>query len=449
MKFIILCLIVLFSYNLSAKNYYVDAKKGNERNNGLSPSEAKSIIQDAANLTRPGDTVFVMNGIYKNSVMDGNVVDVPNSGNRKKYIVYINYKNHQPIISFNGWGGFGIANGVSYVKIIGFQIVGNNRNVSLIEALNQPMSCKNPTGDYDPKYNGNGITIDGRSGKYPHHIVIAKNIVRDCGGGGIGAIQADYITIEDNLVYNNSWYNVFGDSGIAFYQFKNFNKAKGYHNVIRRNKCYNNKNLVPWAKYCRIADGNGIIIDDFRNIQNGSKLGAYKGKTLIENNICWFNGGTGIHVFQSDEVDIINNTAFLNSQSKELNSGQIHASVSSKVRIINNILVSDSSKLINSNFRNTQITYLNNLHYNVTTPGNMEAIINNSSCINGLSPLFIMPINDLKANFMLFNLSPAIGGGRTGVNTGEDYNHRSRPTNKPSTIGAYEMENLNLIDFQK
>lgn len=440
MKFTILPLIILFSYQLSAKNYYVDAKNGHHKNSGSSVLKAKSIIQDAANLTRPGDTVFVMNGTYTNTCANCNVVDVPNSGRKNKYIVYINYKNHQPIISFNGWGGFSIANGVSYVKIIGFQVVGNNRNILLSNALKQPMSCLNTKGDYDAKYNGNGIHIDGRSGRYPHHIVIAKNVVKDCGGGGIGANQADYIVVEDNVVYNNSWYNVFGNSGISFYQFKNYDNGNGYHNVIRRNKCYNNKNLVPWAKYCRIADGNGIIIDDFRNLQNNSVLKAYTGKTLIENNVCWFNGGTGIHVFQSDDVDIFNNTAYCNSQSIELNSGQIHASVSNRVRIVNNILVSDSSNLINSNFNNLQHTYLNNLHYNVSKPGNMEVIITNESCVSGLSPVFILPINDLNANFMLDKTSPAIGRGKLGANSREDFNQQLRPLYSPSTIGAYELQ---------
>ena len=440
MKTLFLPMILLLSYNISAKNYYIDAKNGNKRNNGLSVSKAKSIIQDAANLTRPGDTVFVMNGTYTNSCSNCSVVNIPNSGNKRKYIVYANYKNHQPIISFNGWGGFSITNGVSYVKIIGFEVVGNNKNVLLKDALKQPMSCLNPNGEYDPKYNGNGIHIDGTSGKYPHHIVIAKNVVRDCGGGGIGANKADYISIEDNVIYNNAWYNVFGNSGISLYQFKNFDDAKGYHNVIRRNKCYNNKNLVPWAKYCRIADGNGIIIDDFRNIQNKSVLPAYTGKTLIENNVCWFNGGTGIHVFQSDEVDIFNNTAYCNSQSMELNSGQIHASVSNKVRIINNILVSDSSNLINSNFQNTYHTYSNNLHFNITKPGNMDAILNNVSCISGISPVFILPINDLNANFTLHKTSPAIGRGLLGVNSKDDFNQHIRPIYKPATLGAYEMQ---------
>ena len=41
------------------------------------------------------------------------------------------------------------------------------------------MNWINPTGGYDPKYNGSGISIVGRSCKYPHDIVVAKNLVRD------------------------------------------------------------------------------------------------------------------------------------------------------------------------------------------------------------------------------------------------------------------------------
>src|SRR5207237_4035106 len=118
---------------------------------------------------------------------------------------------------------------------------------------------------------------------------IGRNTIHGCGGGGIGAVHADYITVEDNLVYNNAWYSVFGTSGISFYQFKNYDYATGYHNFVRRNRCFNNNSLVPWFKTCEINDGNGIIIDDFRNRQNGSKLGRYSSRTLIENNICCYN----------------------------------------------------------------------------------------------------------------------------------------------------------------
>jgi hypothetical protein len=440
MRIIYLCLLIFTYINCSATNYYVSAKSGNAKFNGLSPAKPKSLIQDAANLTKPGDTVFVMNGTYTNSCSNCNVVDILKSGTQRKYIVYTNYPNHHPVINFDGWGGISIRNGVSYIKVIGFEIVGNNANVTLEKALKQPKSCANKRGkSYDPKYNGNGISIAGTRGHYPHHIVIARNTVHDCGGGGIGASQADYITIEDNLVYNNCWYTVFGASGISFYQFWNSNNIPGYHNAIRRNRCYNNRNLVPWIAQCQITDGNGIIIDDFRNRQNGSRLGIYRGRTLVENNICWYNGGTGIHAFQSDHVDIINNTAYRNSQSQELNSGQILAGASNDIIIANNILVSDQSNVLNSNYSNTNLTYMNNLHFNITYPDKSDdAAISNSTCIIGSNPLFVDTQNSLKANFMLQGMSPAIDHGNLKIYSKGDFNMNMRPHGQAADIGAYE-----------
>ncbi|RZK25449.1 MAG: right-handed parallel beta-helix repeat-containing protein [Flavobacterium sp.] len=178
------------------------------------------------------------------------------------------------------------------------------------------------------------MVIDGRETGYSHHIVISNNVVHECGGGGISAIHADYIIVEDNIVYNNSWYSIFGTSGISFYQFRNHNESKTYRNIIRRNKCYDNKSMVPWYRSCKLEDGNGIIIDDFMNKQNGSDNGLYRGKTLIENNVCWNNGGTGIHTFQSSNVDILNNTSYCNSRTKKLNAGEILAGNSENIRII-------------------------------------------------------------------------------------------------------------------
>ncbi len=434
-----LILLGLIHVNAFATNYYVSSKKGMAENNGLSVLKPKNTIQEAANLTKPGDTVFVMNGTYTNDCSSCNVVDIHRSGAPQKYIVYINYADHKPILKFDGWGGFSIRQGASYIKIIGFEVIGDNAKVSLAKALKQPQSCANKKGEYNPRYNGNGIAIDGKNGKHPHHIVISRNTVHDCGGGGLSANQADYIVFEDNIVYNTSWYTVLGSSGISFYQFWNFDDAPGYHNVIRRNKCYNNKSLVPWYYICKISDGNGIIIDDFRNKQNGSKLGPYKGRTLIENNICWYNGGTGIHSFQSDHVDIFNNTAYCNSQSKELDAGQILAGASSDIRIVNNILVSDQQNVINSNYKNNQFIYMNNLHYNVSHPGNMKVFVSNSTCVNGMSPDFISPMNSLNADFRLKKNSPAINRGNQTLFSNEDFFKTDRLGNNIPDIGAFEF----------
>jgi hypothetical protein len=438
MRFIYL--FIIFSVTVQpgfAKNYYVNAKTGKQEFDGRTSVRPKKSIQQAADLTAPGDTVFVMNGIYTNTCASCNVLIIPKSGKKKKYITYINYPNHHPVIRFDGWAGISISNGVSYIKIEGFEVIGNNSKLTLAQAIKQPQSCANKKGKIDPIYNGNGIVIESFKKKRSHHIIIARNTVHDCGGGGIGASHCDYITVEENTVYNNSLYSLFGTSGIAFYQFANYDNANGYHNVIRKNKCFYNRSLVPWIKMCKIYDGNGIIIDDFRNKQNGSKLGVYKNRTLIENNICWYNGGTGIHAFQSDHIDIINNTAYCNSRSPEFNPGQILSGVSDDNKIVNNILVADNTSVINSNYQNTNLTYENNLHYNISNPSKAIINITSSSCINEKDPLFIQPAKSLNANFQLQKNSPCINKGSISIFSSTDFKGKRREV--AATIGAYEI----------
>lgn len=439
MKLLYTILLFIIITNSYAKNYFVSSKTGNSKNNGLSTAKPKKYIQEAADLTKPGDTVFVMNGTYTNACATCNVVEVKRSGKNNKYIVYTNFPNHHPVISFDGWAGFLINNGASYIKVSGFEIVGNNAKVTLAKALVQPQSCSNSKGSYDPKYNGNGIGIDGRGKKHCHHIIIAGNIVRDCGGGGIGASQCDYVTIDRNMVYNNCWYTVFGNSGISLYQFWNSDNEKGYHNIISSNKCYNNRSMVPWFKSCKIEDGNGIIVDDFKNKQNGSKLGVYNARTLLVNNVCWYNGGTGMHAFQSDHVDIINNTAYCNSQSKEHEAGQILSGFGYDNKIVNNILVSDSDNALNTNYLNKRVMYENNLHFNVTTPGKEQMAVSSASCINGQNPAFVMPANSLKANFKLQGNSPALRKGKDNIYSTTDFDGKKRAEGHNPDIGAYEF----------
>ena len=424
--------------NLVAKNYYVSSQYGKVTFKGISAKYPKPTIQDAADLTQPGDTVFVMNGIYTNDCPTCNAVTILHSGTGNKFIVYTNYPGHKPKIKFNGWAGFSISNGVSYIVINGFEVEGNNTKVTLSQAIKQPKGCLNRKGNYKPEYNGNGIAIFSTNKKYSHHIIVSKNTVYNCGGGGISALRSDYIIFEDNIVYNNSWYALFGTSGISLYQFKNFNFAKGYHNIIRRNKCYNNKNLVPWIQICSVSDGNGIVIDDFLNQQNHSTLGKYTGQTLVENNVCWFNGGTGIHVYLSDNVNIINNTAYCNSQSSELNAGQILASRSDNIKIMNNILVSDSLNVINSNYQNKRLAYIHNLHFNITYPKRIKIKITNSTCLDNEDPMFITPSNNLSANFKLLPNSPAIDKGATYYGSKTDFETKKRPKRWVTDIGAYE-----------
>jgi hypothetical protein len=434
--FFSLC-VTLLALNISpifSINYYVSIISGNNSFVGTSPTTAFSTIQKASDVSQAGDTIFVMNGTYLNSASNA-VLTHKKSGLPTKWIVIKNFKDHKPVLSFNAWHGIKIEG--SYVEINGLTIRGNNSYVTLDQALNQPKSCKNTGGaDYDPKFNGNGIYTDGRTGNKVHHITVKNCTIYECGGSGIQTVQSDYVIIENNIIYNNAWYSVFAPSGISIYQSWNFDSQTGIKNIIRNNICYGNRMFVPWpAVNCTFTDGNGIIIDDSKNTQSGSTLGAYKGRTLVTNNICYKNGGSGIHSFLSEHVDIINNTAFKNAQTPSINNGEIYPSKSADVRIFNNILWSQASKKLNSSFQNgADIVYDYNLHFGGSFP-----TLTGSNFLKA-DPLFK---DTTKANFQLTDKSPAINKGidvLSGANAPlVDFLGNKRPFNGKIDIGAYEF----------
>jgi parallel beta-helix repeat protein len=443
MKKQILLLAILLSnaFVSSAKNYYISGT-GSDSKDGSSTTLAFRNIQKAANLVNAGDTVFVMNGTYKSTLMY-DVVNITRKGTASQWIVFINYPNHKPKIEFDGWAAFAIQPGAAYIEINGFDIEGNNKNVKLDDALNQSQGCKNPGGDFLPKYNGNGIASDGRYGTpalKPHHLRILNNQVHDCGGGGISAIHTDYVTIKNNLVYNNAWYTIFGASGISLYQLWDFdNNTTDVKNVIEGNICHHNRLYVPWVYCpCCFSDGNGIIIDDTNNTQNGSTLGVYKGKTVIQNNIVYQNGGSGIHSYESQHVTIVNNTAYKNSQTPEIDGGEIFSNASNDIKITNNILYAENGNAVNSNYKNTNILYENNLHFNGT-----KTVITSATCLEG-NPNFE---NEALLDFHLKSNSPCINKGNSTTFSAKDFDGKTRPSvagNKPA-IGAFEYRNFTPV----
>lgn len=191
-----------------------------------------------------------------------------------------------------------------------------------------------------------------------HNIEIVDNEVAYCGGGGINFNQSDMIRITCNLIHDNGTRNSDQHSGISVYQPINYrtNPRTRYWGVlITRNVSHSNRNERPTAAG-DLTDGNGIIIDDTKytqtrylnryNLQhirvsaagekNGGKekdrerenaavLGKmqprlpYDRPILIEGNLCYFNGGSGVQCFEAVGVKIKNNTCVGNRQRTRYN----------------------------------------------------------------------------------------------------------------------------------
>ncbi len=244
------------------KTYYVDASIS-ASGNGLTEATAFKTLTEAANATAAGDVVLVKDGTYA-------AFQETTSGKDNGWITWRAFPNHKPLISFDGWQGIYIKG--SYVEIDGLTVRGNNAKVTLAAALKQGKGCENTGGNYEPIYNGNGIYVDSRktdannpTGEKYHHVTIRNCTVYECGGPGIGTIQADYIVVENCTIYNNSWYSLFGTSGISLYQHINSDASQDVKNIIHNNVIYGNRMFVPWVfGNCKFTDGNGIIIDDFK-----------------------------------------------------------------------------------------------------------------------------------------------------------------------------------------
>lgn len=410
---------------------------GSPSNDGLSEAKALLTIQSALDISDPGDTVLVMNGRYIHPDANNNIVTVTQSGTKDAWIFLMAYPGQTPKLQARNWTGISVQ--ASYILVQGFTIEGNRDEITLEAALAEKNNPSNPI------MSGNCIGITARYDDktiLPHHVVIRGNRVSKCPGGGIFTYSADYVTIEDNTVWGNSYYSPYDTSGISFYQNWNSNDSTGVKMIVRRNVVYGNQNKIPFIASNPdptkrvITDGNGIIVDDSRNTQNNSTLGVYKGRTLVENNVVFENGARGLHVYSSDHVDIVNNTSYHNSSQPQTPEGEVSSIDASDVRVLNNILIPRADRVSITRYakdaaeRATQV-FEGNLVF-----GGLGFDADASLNLVGVDPKLIDPFTQ---NFRPQVSSPAIDAGSSSLAAKDDIEGTLRPLGAGIDLGAYEV----------
>lgn len=436
--------------NLHAVDYYVDPARGNDNQNGTSENSAFRSLSRLNNVTlRPGDNVFLREGIYRNPGQTLMIID--ESGLPDQWITIQNYPNEKPVLEFDSWTGIDLINGASYIKLKGLSIKGAKSKITLEEALNQPGSCaNNQEGNAVGLYNGTGILAVGpnlkwsnpatRRNEVPHHITIEDCEVFDCTSSGMAFQQADYITIKNNKVYYNAWYTLYGTSGINLYQFVNTDNTTGIHNEISNNLMYGNELLVPQVPYCQFYDGNALIVDDFNHTQTGNYLDpisgfdAYSAKTLIKNNVSTNNGGSGLHFFLSSNCLIYNNTIVNNATQNNGSNGnaELRVGACSDFEIKNNIF---KGTKLNAVGDNVNINYSHNYQ-----EGNALFVdfANCTSCVTeGIA--FANTDNTNASPYITVFEDVVIDAGSNIANVTDDFLMESRPFGNGFDIGAYEL----------
>jgi hypothetical protein len=405
--------------------YYVSANTGSDNNIGVATTLAFKTIAKAAALTQPGDTVYIMNGVY--SASSNPLLTINRSGLEGKNITYKALKGNTPKLTASGNVWNLIIVDANYIVIDGLEMEGDNANLTLAGAQASYQQSRATPAVFNANYNTNAISIGGTSTS--HHITIKNCKVHDFPGGGIGAGNTDYITIEGNTIYNTSWYTMYATSGISILGPKPIDAVTTYKMIIRGNTVYGNKTQVFWRTSSgndRLSDGNGIILD----ANNGTQgTAVYTGRTLVENNVSYNNGGGGIHAFQAARVDILNNTAYNNGT--VVGYPEIDGQQGVDVKIFNNIMYARTGGNCNAN--DASVTYNYNIYFN----GPAFRTGANDRTIN---PQFIsLSTNPTTANFSLQLGSPAINTGTQALFAPKDILGVTRPKGGAVDIGAYEV----------
>jgi parallel beta-helix repeat protein len=416
-------------------NYYV-SKSGSDNNSGLIGSPWLTVSRAISALTKIGGLhggvcVNVGPGTYTESNYANGLSgrsDTPTG-----YLVFRSSTAHRAIIqvplsqaALPTGNSFRFDN-AHYIVVDGFVLVGQVFRGST----------------------SNGVALNAFGGP-GDHIKVLNNIIHHHGGAGIGAVHTDYLVAEGNVIYGNANSSTYQVSGISSWQAVASDSAAGFHTVIRNNIVFENAEVDDGHSVH--TDGNGIIIDDFRNTQAGSKFESYAQETLIENNLTFGNGGSGIHIFLSDHVTVRNNTSFnnnLDSRNPATWRGGIDVLWGASNKFVNNISVAntranrDNRSYVDAStdFSNMGNIWKNNLSFD-GTPGQASILIlNSSSTINtkdanllGSDPLFA---DASAADFTLRPGSPAIDSGTTyyGLNVTD---LAGRPRTYTPDMGAYE-----------
>ena len=440
------CQVRLDNVDYASPAYYV-SPQGSDLKDGRSEKSAFATPQKALDAARPGDIILLMGGTYRAGQVP--IASFPRPGLPDAWIVLKNYPGQHPTLTSTGWNIVGITKGwsqnfshdppLAYLEVRGLHIRGEGdvARQKYPEAMDK----------VDPRTNSNGIAVDCRySLGVFHDIRIADNIVEYCPGCGIGT-DADWVTIEGNVCRSNSWTTIYATSGISVAGTVNFDSvANVYKRLIRNNICCHNQTYEKWTAINNYSDGNGIILDVNQGLDENQGKTAhppsnYIGRSLVQSNLSFDNGGSGIHTVTADHVDIIHNTVYLNSASVHLEYSEIFTYGSNDVHIINNILVAPVANIaagekpepVNKiGGKNTDVVFSHNRYFG----GNIAPTLGPGDVIG--DPHFVRPsLKDAIADFHLRPGSPAVGQG-VRVLFSPLLDLDGKPRGRTPTIGVYE-----------
>jgi len=355
--------------------HYVDAAAGNDANAGTSAAPWRT-LQHAADVTNPGDTVIVNDGVYTGGA---NVVTIGRSGTATAWLVFR---------AAHLWGA--VIDGQNNTSTTGFEVNGSYIRIEGFEVRN--------TNRYGVDAYGGSESAAGN-----HDIDVVQNHIHDIGHictgsvGGIVGVDAysDNLTIERNVIHdigrlgpgeqgcvepNGNWQN--HDHGVY--------NGIGDNVVIRNNLFYNFTHGFAIQRY----NGNGAVTN---------------GLTIVNNTFAFPNPWRDSHIIIATGVN--------------------------NLLIANNIFYQPTTAAVWFDTGGlTNVTLSNNLSFGAAMSEGLSGMTSVGNLVN-VNPGFVS-VSGL--DFHVQAGSPAIGAGMTLSSVPNDLDGYLR-SGTAYTIGAYQF----------
>jgi len=504
----ILITLLLISSNIFGQNsWFVDNTNGNDSNSGTSVGSAVKTVDYLllSNKVKPRDTVFII-GQYNNPSYDPNFVYGGNSDRNNPHIwhkentIRINGLNGSPnkYITFKPYDANTVLKGdganivritnSSYLRIEGFEIYGEGDHIPLSSAEGlitdgmqflyldaNTVDEKHPTlnevkfrvtvgttiaqiaaATYPiigsitrPSYiDTRGVYVSGCD-----HIELVNMEIHHTCGGGLRVSESSYVNIEGNDIHNCSMRSYSGTHALVVTKSKlgtaNATDDPIYSITIQRNKVHHNYNeIFSWVGTKsfitpRIDEGKGISLqrNNLTTWKNGNK------RIKVVNNVCYWNGFSGVHSNDGYHIDFINNTCYMNSYTNTVtyaSQTQQGANIGISTQGGKDIRIANNISVVDTDWGGNAISSANTINLVVTD----NIIFGINGIVNQDPDVVAVDVNTMVADPRFknpssfdFNLkvnSPAIDIANTAYAPSTDYFNKTRDSHPD--LGAIEYD---------
>ena len=266
-------------------------------------------LQRAVDTVQAGQTIYIRGGTYTNAEYgqpyanrtEQALLRIASSGTAAAPITMRNYGNEY-VRLVSDVNGIQFNNQTNEHWIIqGMELMGN------AQQLSEEISVANWWEDDGIRpMQGRGI------GGKMDHITIRDMIVHDFPGAGIAPRNSEYVTIENNIVYNNAWWSTAGTHGITVSSMQPTVSDSEQTILVTGNMAFNNQSLVISHVFSK--GKVSLVLDEGNGIHLQNNIETFQRAALVENNIIFWNGKAGIGVNTMDDLTIRRNAFYQNAR---------------------------------------------------------------------------------------------------------------------------------------